>query len=84
LIAFLQLWLKFRDGIDKYWIVPVRKLFYFRHWYCPIHNISPCSYGFILKSIPWLQPVTCRQGRQGRQCLPTIIMKCAKRIRDPR
>jgi len=23
LINFLQLWLKFRDGIDKYWIVPV-------------------------------------------------------------
>ena len=32
LIAFLQLWLKFRDGSDKYWIVPVRKLFYFHHW----------------------------------------------------
>jgi len=31
LIAFLQLWLKFRDRIDKYWIVPVRKLFYFHH-----------------------------------------------------
>jgi len=31
LIAFLQLWLKFRDGIDKYYIVPVRKLFYFDH-----------------------------------------------------
>jgi len=23
LIAFLQIWLKFWDGIDKYWIVPV-------------------------------------------------------------
>jgi len=32
LIAFLYLWLKFWDGIDKYWIVPVRKLFYFHHW----------------------------------------------------
>jgi len=32
LIAFLHLWLKFWDGIDKYCIVPVRKLFYFRHW----------------------------------------------------
>ena len=32
LIAFLHLWLKFRKGIDKYWIVPVRKLFYFHHW----------------------------------------------------
>jgi len=31
LTAFLQLWLKFRAGIDKYWIVPVRKLFYFHH-----------------------------------------------------
>jgi len=32
LIAFLYLWLKFWEGIDKYWIVPVRKLFYFHHW----------------------------------------------------
>jgi len=32
LIAFLQLWLKFWDGIDKYWTVPARKLFYFHHW----------------------------------------------------
>ena len=32
LIAFLYLWLKFWEGIDKYWIVPVRKLFYFYHW----------------------------------------------------
>ena len=31
LIAFLHLWLKFCKGIDKYWIVPVRKLFYFHH-----------------------------------------------------
>jgi len=33
LIAFLHLWLKFCNDIDKYWIVPVRKLFYFHH--CP-------------------------------------------------
>ena len=32
LIAFLYLWLKFWEGIDKYWIVSVRKLFYFQHW----------------------------------------------------
>jgi len=32
LIAFLYLWLKFWEVIDKYWIVPVRKLFYFHHW----------------------------------------------------
>jgi len=32
LIAYLHLWLKFWEGIDKYWIVPVRKLFYFHHW----------------------------------------------------
>jgi len=32
LIAFLYLWLKFWEGIDIYWIVPVRKLFYFHHW----------------------------------------------------
>ena len=31
LIAFLHLWLKFCKGIDKYWIVPIRKLFYFHH-----------------------------------------------------
>jgi len=31
LIAFLHLWLKFCKVIDKYWIVPVRKLFYFHH-----------------------------------------------------
>jgi len=31
LIAYLHLWLKFWKGIDKYWIVPVRKLFYFHH-----------------------------------------------------
>jgi len=31
LIAFLYLWLKFWDGIDKYWIVPVWKLLYFHH-----------------------------------------------------
>jgi len=31
LIAFLHLWLKFCKGYDKYWIVPVRKLFYFHH-----------------------------------------------------
>ena len=31
LIAFLYLWLKIWEGIDKYWIVPIRKLFYFHH-----------------------------------------------------
>jgi len=31
-IPYLDLWLKFCEGIDKYWIVPVRKLFYFHHW----------------------------------------------------
>jgi len=31
-IAFLQLWLKFWDGIDKFWIVLVRKVFHFHHW----------------------------------------------------
>jgi len=34
LIAFLYLWLKFWEVSDKYWIVPVRKLFYFHHCYC--------------------------------------------------
>jgi len=27
-IFMAEIW----DGIDKYWIVPVRKLFYFHHW----------------------------------------------------
>jgi len=36
LIAFLYLWLKFWEGVDKYWIVPVRKSFYFHH--CPNLN----------------------------------------------
>jgi len=31
LIAFLYLWLKAWESIDKYWIVPARKLFYFHH-----------------------------------------------------
>ena len=31
LIAYLHLWLEFWEGIDKYWIVPVRKLFCFHH-----------------------------------------------------
>jgi len=31
LIAFLYLWLKVLDGVDKYCIVPVRKLIYFHH-----------------------------------------------------
>jgi len=33
LIAFSHLWLKVWDGIDKYCMVPVRKLFYFHHWF---------------------------------------------------
>jgi len=42
LIAYLHLWLKFWKGIDKYWIVPVRKLFYFHHWVkaTSMHNIK--------------------------------------------
>ena len=42
LTALLQLWLKFRAGIDKYWIVPVRKLFYFHHCF---QDISLGYYG---------------------------------------
>jgi len=40
LIAFLHLWLTFWEGIDKYWIVPVRKLFYFHHWSAVVTNVS--------------------------------------------
>ena len=45
LIAFSYLWLKFWEGIDKYWIVPVRKLLYFHHLDTPdmkIHSHDPC------------------------------------------
>jgi len=35
LFAFLYLWLKFWEGIDKYCNLPVRKLFYFHHWSRP-------------------------------------------------
>jgi len=42
LIAFLYLWLKFWEGIDKYWIVPVRKLFYFHH--CPEGGVITMSF----------------------------------------
>ena len=42
LIAFLQLWLKFRDGIAKYWMVPVRQLFYFHHWFQTQPTHPPC------------------------------------------
>jgi len=31
LITYLHLWLIFWESLDKYWIVPVRKLFYFHH-----------------------------------------------------
>jgi len=40
-IAFLHLWLTFCKGIDKYWIVPVRKLFYFHHWCGPYEWSGP-------------------------------------------
>jgi len=48
LIAFLHLWLKFCKGIDKYQIVPVRKLFYFRHWCSPEVPRNP---GW--RKLPW-------------------------------
>ena len=41
LIAFLRLWLKFCKSIDKYWIVPVRNLFYFHHWVNHTINATP-------------------------------------------
>jgi len=40
LIAILFLWLKFWEGIDKHWIVPVRKLFYFHHCYYYIGRMN--------------------------------------------
>jgi len=43
LIAFSYLWLKFWEGIDKYWIVPVRKLFYFHHCVKPIQSSGRCG-----------------------------------------
>ena len=41
--CFLYLWLKFREGIDKYWIVPVKKLFYFHRWESDIAFIHASS-----------------------------------------
>jgi len=38
----------------------------------------------LFKNLNNKKSVTGRQGRQGREFLPTIIMKCAKRIRDPK
>jgi len=38
----------------------------------------------LFKNLNDKKSVTDRQGRQGREFLPSIIMKCAKRIRDPR
>jgi len=45
LIAFLYLWLKFWEGIDKYWLVPVRKLFHFHHCFRPrlYKDFGECS-----------------------------------------
>jgi len=43
LIAFLYLWLKFWEGIDKYWIVPVRNLFYFHHCVKGVCSSFGCS-----------------------------------------
>jgi len=39
LIAFLYLWLKYLEGIDRYWIFPVRKFFCFHHWFYCIANM---------------------------------------------
>jgi len=53
LIAFSYLWLKFWEGIDKYRIVPVRKLFYFHHWLNLEeikHKLANCSYKLELHS----------------------------------
>jgi len=41
---FLHLWLKFLEGIDKYWIVPVRKLFYCNFHHCAPHNLMHFMY----------------------------------------
>jgi len=49
LIAFLHLWLTFCKGIDKYWIVPVRKLFYFHHWCSFLSSGWKCNF---LKKFP--------------------------------
>jgi len=43
LIAFLYLWLKFWEGIEKYWIVPVRNLFYFDHCVKGVCSSFVCS-----------------------------------------
>jgi len=49
LIAYLHLWLKFSEGIDKYWIVPVRKLFYFHHCYKITYDITELNQDSFIK-----------------------------------
>jgi len=50
LTAFLYLWLKFWEGIDKYWIIPVRKLFYFHHCYSSISTALSSIYRWTVSS----------------------------------
>jgi len=55
LIAYLHLWLNFWEGIDKYWIVPVRKLFYVHH--CRKYCVQLSELGGAIAPIdtPWLR-----------------------------
>ena len=53
LIAFLYLWLKVWEGIDQYWIVPVRKLFYFHNWGYTWHIWQTYSKSYLTKQLSW-------------------------------
>ena len=69
LIAYLHIWLKFWEGIDKYWIVPVRKLFYFHHWSAVV-EINLC-YRMSCKS-EWLK-ITVLQNNRNQTTEPTQL-----------
>jgi len=44
LIAYLNLWLKFLEGIDKYWIVPVRNYSTFTTEHIVVETESSSSF----------------------------------------
>jgi len=67
LIAFLYLWLKVWEGIDKYRIVPVRKLFYFHHWlWLKLNNMLTPH-----KTLPW--PYTFYK-------VENILVQCSQKM----
>jgi len=82
LIAYLHLLLKFWEGIDKYWIVPVRKLFYFHHWDLPINLVANREWQRWKKfcsgkrSLAEKLAANCGASRGIMPCLPLRTMYC--------